>query len=157
MTRSTTAASCCSSAPSGSTTSAGRDCTPPSPPATPTDALSDTWVGRRRSATCTSPTTSTEPPTASTTPSPGAPPPRQDPSCEPLAKTLRRWWAPILAHHTTGASNEPVEAAMNLLIAQVKRSGRGFRNVHNYRLRILMAGGQRLRRDTPRASTQSCG
>ncbi len=57
-----------------------------------------------------------------------------------LAKTLKRWRREILAHHTTGASNGPVEAA-NLLIKQVKRSGRGFRNITNYRLRILLAGG----------------
>jgi transposase len=57
-----------------------------------------------------------------------------------LAKALRRWHAEILAHHTTGASNGPVEAA-NLMIKQVKRSGRGFRNLANYRLRILLAGG----------------
>jgi transposase len=57
-----------------------------------------------------------------------------------LAKTLRRWRAEILAHHATGASNGPVEAA-NLLIKQVKRAGRGFRNFTNYRLRILLAGG----------------
>jgi transposase len=57
-----------------------------------------------------------------------------------LAKTLRRWRQEILAHHVTGASNGPVEAA-NLTIKQVKRSGRGFRNVANYRLRILLAGG----------------
>ena len=53
---------------------------------------------------------------------------------------LRRWRHQILAHHTAGASNGPVEAA-NFLIKQVKRSGRGFRNVDNYRLRILLAGG----------------
>lgn len=41
-----------------------------------------------------------------------------------------------LRDHSTGASNGPVEAA-NLLIKQVKRSGRGFRNFDNYRLRIL--------------------
>jgi transposase len=57
-----------------------------------------------------------------------------------LAKTLRRWRHQILAHHTTGASNGPVEAA-NLLIKQVKRSGRGIRNFNNYRIRILLAGG----------------
>lgn len=57
-----------------------------------------------------------------------------------LAKTLRRWRREILAHHRTGASNGPVEAA-NLLIKQVKRSGRGFRNLDNYRHRILLAGG----------------
>lgn len=64
-----------------------------------------------------------------------------------LAKTLRRWRTAILAHHTTGASNGPVEAA-NLLIKQVKRSGRGFRNVRNYRLRILLAGGASPQRKT---------
>ena len=62
------------------------------------------------------------------------------PELATLAKTLRRWRHEILAHHATGASNGPVEAA-NLLIKQVKRSGRGFRNINNYRLRILLAGG----------------
>ncbi len=66
--------------------------------------------------------------------------PEAGPEQRRLAKTLRRWHAQILAHHTTGASNGPVEAA-NLLIKQVKRSGRGFRNLTNYRLRILLAGG----------------
>lgn len=61
-----------------------------------------------------------------------------------LAKMLRRWRAEILAHHATGASNGLVEAA-NLLIKHVKRAGRGFRNIANYRLRILLAGG--LQRD----------
>ncbi len=96
--------------------------------------------------TCTSPTTSPRPPAASTTPSPGnrhrgrarAANPGQD------AATVA---GPIFAHHTTGASNGPVEAA-NLTIKQVKRSGRGFRKVHNYRLRILLAGGARERCQT---------
>ena len=48
---------------------------------------------------------------------------------------------------TTGASNGPVEAA-NLIIKQVKRSGRGFRNFANYRLRILLAGGLTRERST---------
>ena len=74
------------------------------------------------------------------------------PELATLAKTLRHWRAEILAHHTTGASNGPVEAA-NLLIKQVKRSGRGFRSFHNYRLRILLAGGQpRARLNPSRAS-----
>ena len=66
--------------------------------------------------------------------------PEAGPELARLAKTLRRWRTQILAHHATGASNGPVEAA-NLLIKQVKRSGRGFRNANNYRLRILLAGG----------------
>ena len=59
-----------------------------------------------------------------------------------LVKMLKRWRTEILAHHRTGASNGPVEA-VNLLIKQVKRSGRGFRSFANYRLRILLAGGRR--------------
>jgi transposase len=62
------------------------------------------------------------------------------PELRRLLKMLRRWRSEILAHHRTGASNGPVEAA-NLLIKQVKRSGRGFRSFPNYRLRILLAGG----------------
>jgi len=72
--------------------------------------------------------------------------PEAGPELRTLAKTLQHWRAEILAHHTTGASNGPVEAA-NLLIKQVKRSGRGFRNTANYRLRILLAGGRHPTRD----------
>jgi transposase len=70
------------------------------------------------------------------------------PELATLAKTLRRWRPEIIAHHITGASNGPVEAA-NLLIKQVKRSGRGFRNITNYRLRILLAGGHNPTCQTP--------
>ncbi len=69
------------------------------------------------------------------------------PELRTLGKGLHRWRAAILAHHTTGAFNGPVEAA-NLLIKQVKRSGRGFRNVSSYRLRILLAGGASPKRET---------
>jgi transposase len=68
--------------------------------------------------------------------------PDSGPELRTLVKTLTRWRTEILARHTTGASNGRVEAA-NLLIKQVKRSGRGFRNFDNYRLRILLAGGCR--------------
>jgi transposase len=70
--------------------------------------------------------------------------PEATPEQTRLAKTLCRWRAEILAHHTTGASNGPVEAA-NLTIKQIKRSGRGFRNLANYRLRILLTGQRALR------------
>ena len=73
--------------------------------------------------------------------------PESGPELGRLAKTLRRWRRETLAHHDTGASNGPVEAA-NLLINQVKRSGRGFRNINNYRLRILLAGGANPACDT---------
>jgi hypothetical protein len=35
-----------------------------------------------------------------------------------------------------------LQITANLLIKQIKRSGRGFRNINHYRLRILLAGGQ---------------
>jgi transposase len=66
--------------------------------------------------------------------------PESGPELRRLPKTLRRWRSEIVAHHTIGASNGPVEAA-NLLIKQVRRSGRGFRNFENYRLCILVADG----------------
>jgi Transposase len=59
------------------------------------------------------------------------------------------WRTEILAHHTTGASNGPVEAEFNLTLKQIKRSGRGFRNFDNYRLRILLTGQRALRETQP--------
>ena len=76
--------------------------------------------------------------------------PDSGPELARLLKTLRRWQTEILNHHLTGASNGPVEAA-NLLIKQIKRHGRGFRNLDNYRLRILLAGGQ-PQRETPQVT-----
>ncbi len=56
-----------------------------------------------------------------------------------LAKTVRSWESEILAYHRTGlASNGPTEA-VNLGIETVRRTGRGFRNFDNYRLRLLLA------------------
>lgn len=66
-----------------------------------------------------------------------------------VALMLRKWRTEILAHHTTGVSNGRVEAA-NLTIKQVKRSGRGFRNLDNYRLRILLASHHR--REAPQVT-----
>jgi len=57
-----------------------------------------------------------------------------------LATTLRRWRVEILNHHRTGRSNGPTEA-MNLLIKQIKRVGRGFTSFPNYRLRLLLYCG----------------
>ncbi|MEW6583652.1 MAG: ISL3 family transposase [Actinomycetota bacterium] len=85
---------------------------------------------------------------------------RQDPVPEipSLAKTLIRWRAEILNHHTTGASNGPTEG-LNLLIKKVKRAGHGFRSFPNYRLRILLhAGGVNwpaTRPPAPRIRTRS--
>jgi hypothetical protein len=59
---------------------------------------------------------------------------------ERLAKTVHRWEHEILGWHRTGLSNGPTEA-MNLLIKKIKRVGHGFRNIDNYRLRLLLHCG----------------
>lgn len=62
------------------------------------------------------------------------------PELHRLAKTMSRWRAEILAHHSTGASNGPTEA-VNHLIKKVLRVAHGFRNLDNYRLRLLLHCG----------------
>jgi transposase len=57
-----------------------------------------------------------------------------------LATTISAWEDEVLAYHTTGRSNGPTEA-VNLLIEKVRRIGHGFRNFHNYRLRLLLRCG----------------
>jgi transposase len=57
-----------------------------------------------------------------------------------LAKTVRAWEDEILAYHRCGlASNGPTEAVN--LGETVRRTGRGFRNFDNFRLRLLLALG----------------
>jgi transposase len=60
--------------------------------------------------------------------------------CRRLARTIRSWEAEMLAYHTTGRSNGVTEG-INLLIKKIKRVGHGFRNLHNYRLRLLLHCG----------------
>jgi transposase len=62
------------------------------------------------------------------------------PELHRLAKTMSRWRTEILAHHRNGASNGPTEA-VNLLIKKVLRVAHGFRNLDNYRLRLLLHCG----------------
>ncbi len=62
------------------------------------------------------------------------------PEMHRLAKTMTKWRTEILAHHSTGASNGPTEA-VNLLIKKVLRVAHGFRNLDNYRLRLLLHCG----------------
>jgi transposase len=80
-----------------------------------------------------------------------------------LARTVRAWEAEILAWHATGGcSNGPTEA-VNLLIKKVKLVGHGFRNLANYRLRLLLHCGvtwhtyrtARLRGRSPRSRRNS--
>jgi transposase len=58
-----------------------------------------------------------------------------------LGRTLHAWRDELLAYFTTGgASNGPVEA-LNLLIEKTRRDAHGFRNLANYRLRLLLTHG----------------
>jgi transposase len=58
-----------------------------------------------------------------------------------LAYTLDAWREELLAYFDThGVSNGPTEA-INGLIKKIKRIGHGFRNLDNYRLRLLLHCG----------------
>jgi len=58
-----------------------------------------------------------------------------------LARTLDAWRGELLAvFDHPGISNGPTEA-INLLIKKIKRVGHGFRNLENYRLRLLLHCG----------------
>jgi transposase len=57
-----------------------------------------------------------------------------------LARTLKQWREPILAWHTTGASNGPTEG-LNSIIKKIKRIAAGFTNFGHYRTRIFLAIG----------------
>ncbi|WP_420433461.1 ISL3 family transposase [Candidatus Poriferisocius sp.] len=68
--------------------------------------------------------------------------PEAAPELHRLARTLKSWRTEIQTSIATGAHNGRTEAA-NARIKDVKRSARGFRNFNNYRLRILLATGQK--------------
>jgi transposase len=68
-----------------------------------------------------------------------------------LARTIRRWETPVLAYYRTdGLSNARTEA-VNGLMKKVKRIGHGFRNLRNYRLRLLLHCGGITWQDQPTA------
>jgi transposase len=78
-----------------------------------------------------------------------------------VGRTLAMWQQEYLNYFTTGrASNGPTEA-INLLIEKIRRVGHGYRNWHNYRLRLLLHCGvewptlltPRIRRRRPRFVT----
>ena len=62
------------------------------------------------------------------------------PEIRGLGRTLKQWRTPILAWHTTGASNGPTEG-LNSIIKKIKRVAAGFTNFAHYRTRILLAIG----------------
>lgn len=63
------------------------------------------------------------------------------PEADRLARTIRRWEDAVLAYHgSDGLSNARTEA-INGLLKKIKRVGHGFRNLANYRLRLLLHCG----------------
>jgi transposase len=57
-----------------------------------------------------------------------------------LARTIARWEPGILRWHRTKLTNGRTEGT-NLVIKNIKRTGYGFRNFDNYRLRLLLRNG----------------
>lgn len=64
------------------------------------------------------------------------------PETDRLYDTIATWWPQIEVLIVTGATNAKVEAA-NTTVKQIKRTGRGFRNSHNYKTRILLTSAAR--------------
>lgn len=58
-----------------------------------------------------------------------------------LGRTLTQWKEAFLAYFGTGRANNGGTEAINGLIELHRRIARGFRNRHNYRLRMLLVGG----------------
>ncbi|HLV04470.1 MAG TPA: ISL3 family transposase [Actinomycetaceae bacterium] len=58
-----------------------------------------------------------------------------------LGRTLRRWKDAFLAYFTTGRSNNGGTEAVNGIIELHRRLARGYRNLSNYRLRMLLVAG----------------
>ncbi|EWS99606.1 transposase [Intrasporangium oryzae NRRL B-24470] len=58
-----------------------------------------------------------------------------------LGRTLSKWRTEFLAYFDTARSSNGGTEAINGLIELHRRIARGFRNRHNYRLRMLLVGG----------------
>jgi transposase len=64
------------------------------------------------------------------------------PETDRLAATITAWWPAVEVLIVTGVTNARTEAA-NTGIKNIKRAGRGYRNPHHYRARILLASAAR--------------
>ena len=58
-----------------------------------------------------------------------------------LGRTLNQWRDPFLGYFTTSGANNGGTEAINGLIELARRVARGFRDPDNYRLRMLLIGG----------------
>lgn len=63
------------------------------------------------------------------------------PEADRLARTIRRWEDAVLAYYRSGGLSNARTEAINGLMKKIKRVGHGFRNLHNYRLRLLLHCG----------------
>ncbi len=63
------------------------------------------------------------------------------PEVKRLGKTLNQWRTEFLGYFDTGGANNGGTEAVNGLIELHRRIARGFRNLDNYRLRMLLVGG----------------
>ena len=73
------------------------------------------------------------------------------PEIRRLGKTIRRWRTEVLTYfETDGLSNGRTEA-INGLVKRIKRIGHGFRNIDNYRIRLLLFCGGVNWQDHPTA------
>jgi transposase len=64
-----------------------------------------------------------------------------------LGRTLRAWRHQFLAYFTTDRANNGGTEALNGIIELHRRIARGFRNPHNYRLRMILAAGRLTHRN----------
>ena len=80
--------------------------------------------------------------------------PRGSPRAAPPRRTLNRWRTEIETSISTGAHNARTETA-NAKTKDIKRSGRGYANLANYRLRILLAAGQKPGHTQPITKTRT--
>jgi len=58
-----------------------------------------------------------------------------------LGRTLNQWRDAFLGYFTTNGANNGGTEAVNGLIELARRVARGFRDPHNYGLRMLLIGG----------------
>ena len=63
------------------------------------------------------------------------------PEVKRLGKTLTQWRNEFLGYFDTDGANNGGTEAVNGLIELHRRIARGFRNLKNYRLRMLLIGG----------------
>jgi len=63
------------------------------------------------------------------------------PEVQRLGRTIQRWFDKICNYHLAKVTNGPTEA-LNNLVKRIKRTGFGFRNFENYRIRALLYAGK---------------